>query len=159
MDKLKIASWNVRGLESLDRKYAVKRFLRGIKDVDILVLQEIKAIGFNLKITLKFIWKNVASYFTKHPKGKGGTAILVGPKWRKKIDKWGNSPCNRASWITFKFDNFEFGLCSIYAPNEHLDRIKLWQWIAYLPSIPWIISRDFNMIERPQDKSRGAKFE
>ena len=35
-----------------------------------------------------------------------------------------------------------------YAPNEHLDRIKLWQWMVDLPSIPWITVGDFNMVER-----------
>ena len=113
-------------MESSDGKYVVKRFLRGIKDIGILLLQEIKVVGFNLEIALKCIWKDADTFSTRHPKGKGGTAILVGPNWRKKVAKWGISPCNRETWVSFKVDNFEFGLCSIYAPNEHLDRIKLW---------------------------------
>ena len=73
MYKLKLASWNVRGLENSDRKYIVKRFLKWTKNIDILLIQEVKTIGFALKIALKCIWKDVTALSTKHPKGKGGT--------------------------------------------------------------------------------------
>jgi exonuclease III len=79
MDKIKIASWNVRGLESTDRKYIVKRFLMMVKGIDIMLLQEVKAVGFLLDIALKCIWKDADAMATNHPKGRGGAAILVGP--------------------------------------------------------------------------------
>ena len=70
MNKLKIASWNVRYFESSDKKYIVKRFLGWNKNIDILLLQEVKSIGFTLDIALKCIWKDVIALSTKHPKGK-----------------------------------------------------------------------------------------
>ncbi len=45
---LNVASWNVRGLESSDRKYIVKRFLDMSKELDMLLLHEVKAIVFAL---------------------------------------------------------------------------------------------------------------
>lgn len=41
---LKCASWNVRGLESLDRKYIVKIFLNMNRNMDVFLLQEVKEI-------------------------------------------------------------------------------------------------------------------
>ncbi len=136
-------------------KYIVKRFLNCVQDIDIILLQEVKVVGF----ALKCIWKDAAAFSTKHPKGKGGTSILVKPKWRKNISQWGNSPCNKSSRISFKIEDFEFGICSIYAPNDHPDRIKLWQWLSSLSNIPWILAGDFNMVQRSQDKAGGLKFE
>ena len=108
---------------------------------------------------MKCIWKDVVTLSTKHPKGKGGFSILVGPSWKKKITNWGSSPCNRASWVTFKDEDFEFGIFLVYAPNEFLERIVLWKWLVELPNIPWILVGDFNMVERAQDKMGGLKFE
>lgn len=53
--KLNYVSWNVRGLENLDRKYVVKRFLNLRENVDILMLQEVKAVQFPLEVNLKCI--------------------------------------------------------------------------------------------------------
>ena len=59
-----------------------------------------------------------------------------------------NSPCNRVVWVSFKLGEFELGIFSIYALNEHTDRINLWQCLSSLPNIPWILAVDFNMVER-----------
>lgn len=37
--------------------------------------------------------------------------------------------------------------------------MSLWNWLAALPSIPWVMARDFNMIENQDDKAGGIPFE
>ena len=81
------------------------------------------------------------------------------PRQKKVTNQWGNSSCNRATCILFKTRDFDFGIFSICAPNEHLDRIKLQNWLTSLPNISWICSCDFNIVERARDKSTGLKFE
>ena len=64
-------SWNVRGLESSDRKYVVKRVLDSFNHVDLFMIQEIKAIGFMLDINLNFIWRDAIKFSSNHIRGKG----------------------------------------------------------------------------------------
>ncbi len=88
-------SWNVRGLESLDRKYVVKRVLNSFNYVDLFMMQEIKATGFMLDISLNFIWKDAIKFYSSHIKGKGGIVVLVNPKWGKLITNNDVSPYQR----------------------------------------------------------------
>lgn len=128
------------------------------KDLDCLMLQELTSVGFTLEIGLKCIWRDARCFYTNHSKGKGGTAILLSPKWANKVLRWGQSPCARAVWVIIKVE-VEFGICSIYAPNDYRERVELWNWLSSLEDIPWFIGGDFNMIEHSQDKRGGSKFE
>ena len=94
---MKILSWNVRGLESPDRKFIVKSFINRLSIPNFLMLQEIKATGFALDITLDHICKDVVKIVSNHPKGKGGVALLLHPRWSNHIYDSGISPCNRAA--------------------------------------------------------------
>lgn len=151
-------SWNVRGLESPDRKYIAKRFLDTISNKDFIMLQKIKAVDFILDLNLEFIWKDSIKLCSAHSKGKGGTALLINPKWSKHIVDKGRSPCNSVVWASICINNVTFGVCSIYAPNEPQERAELWLWISSLPDIPWILGGDFNMVESQKDKSGGRPF-
>lgn len=151
-------SWNVRGLESPDRKYIAKHFLDTIKNKDFIMLQELKAVDFMLDCSLDIIWKDSIKICTAHSKGRGGTALLINPKWTKYIMDKGRSPCNSSVWASFCFNNVSFGICSVYAPNDPMERADLWLWLTSLPDIPWILGGDFNMIESQIDKSGGRPF-
>lgn len=54
--KINYISWNIRGLESPNKKYPLKSFFNNKKNLDFLLLQETKAIGFQLENVLIFVW-------------------------------------------------------------------------------------------------------
>ena len=85
-------SWNIRGLECPDRKFVVKNFLNANGNIDLIMLQEIKFVGFMLESNLNFIWKDALKFSTNHPQGRGGVAILLSPKWDPRIKSFGFSP-------------------------------------------------------------------
>ncbi|XP_059066391.1 uncharacterized protein LOC131857706 [Cryptomeria japonica] len=151
-------SWNIRGLESPDRKYVIKKYLDSHPNLDFLMLQEIKAVDFTLHNNLVFLWKDAVKYHTLHSRGRGGVALLVSPKWSNYITNHGISPCNRAVWVTINHNNNCFGICSVYASNAWNERISLWDWINDLPDLPWIVGGDFNMVESQIDKEGGLPF-
>lgn len=151
-------SWNIRGLESPDRKFVIKKYIDSQISLDFLMLQEIKAVDFTLYNNLAYIWKDAVKFHTLHTRGKGGVALLVHPKWSSCIIDHGVSPCNRAVWVTIKYNNNSFGICSVYASNDWKERITLWDWIDNLPDLPWIVGGDFNMIESQADKEGGLPF-
>lgn len=128
------------------------------KNVDILMMHEVKFVGFSLDISLKCIWRYAKTFSSIHSKGNGGISIIVGPKWNKHVKDQGVSSCNRAIWIVFNHNGEEFGVCSIQSPNDYNERIELWKWVFELEDVPWILERDFDMIERGQEKYGGARF-
>lgn len=77
---MKYVSWNVRGLEAPDMKYVIKDSFRLIKNIDFLMLQELKTIGFNLEICLDYIWKDSLKICSDHPKGRGDVGLLINNK-------------------------------------------------------------------------------
>lgn len=102
----------------------LNRFLKLYKNIDLLLLQEIKAIDFKLDINMRCIWRDV--YFTtNHCKGKGGVAILLSHKWEKCISRWGWSPFNKAVWVILKIKDVEFEACLVYAANDYKEKTNL----------------------------------
>ena len=140
-------SWNIRGLECPDRKYVVKKFISNIRNLDLIMLQEVKAIGFCLESNLNFIWKDAVKIHTNHPQGKGGVVMLLNPKWGLRIKSHGISPCNRAIWLILEINNRQFGICVVYASNDYSERASFWSWLNLLPDVLWVFGGDFNMIE------------
>ena len=102
---LNCISSNVRGLEASDTKYVVKRLLNSHRELDFMLLQEVKVVGFDLDIALRCIWRDATAISTKDPKGKGGSSILISPNWKGKMIGWGTSPCNRAVWVKLKYND------------------------------------------------------
>ena len=60
---LNYISWNVIGLEASNRKYVVKRLLNSHRELDFMLLQEVKAVGFDLDIALRCIWRDATYKF------------------------------------------------------------------------------------------------
>lgn len=92
-----------------DRKYVVRKWCNSIKEKDIIYLQEIKVVGFQAYTMLRFLWDQAILFHSNHERAKGGTAIMVGPKWADKITANGFYPCQRALWVTFKEKDCVFG--------------------------------------------------
>ena len=148
-------SWNVRGLESPDRKFVIKGLLNSLHFIDFFMMQEVKYVGFTLDSNLNFIWKDAIKFCTNHERGRGGIALLISNKWEKHITNNGCSPCQRAVWVTLQYDDKTFRVCVIYASNDPKERIELWKWLIGQPYMPWLFGGDFNMIESQDDKSVG----
>ena len=83
---------------------------------------------------------------------------MVNPKWGPRIKSFGISPCNRANWLIFNYNNSEFGICSLYVDNDYIQRANFWSCLTLLPDIPWMFGGDFNMIEAHEDKLGGLPF-
>ena len=84
--------------------------------------------------------------------------ILVSPRWGSRIKSFGLSPCNRVVLLILNHNNMDFGICSIYATNDHNKISMFWSWLSSLTDIPWIFGGDFNMLENQEDKMGGLPF-
>ena len=90
---------------------------------------------------------------------KGGVGILLAHKYARLVTEHEALYDNRVVWI--KLEGIEGGnirIACIYAPNIPTERRHLWHiMVDFFPkNCEWIIGGDFNMTERPQDKSNDC---
>ena len=96
------------------------------------------------------------SWINPNVASKGGVGILLAHKYARLEIAHGALYDDRVIWIKLEgIEGRNIGLACIYAPNIPTDRQHLWHiMIDNLPKdYEWIIGGDFNMKERPQDKS------
>jgi exonuclease III len=156
MDELYIASWNVRGLTDPHRKYLVRNWLASLeRQLDILLLQEVKVDNFWLDVTLRFLLPTYSSVIAYPDLSKGGTVILIHPDF--EILNSGTSIVSRIPWAELQSRKGKFSISNIYAPNISLDRLNLWKNLQNtLPRGNWIMAGDYNMTENREDSTSNS---
>lgn len=140
------------------------------KPVDILCRQEHKICSPNIA-WLNGIWLAAEFICTlAHdgvhvsqnqaiPAGKGGMFLAIGPSMRNYISTRGITNSSRAVWIHIEHPQLgNFGVVAVYAPNNHRQREALWNELSSTldKRKPWVIARDFNMVEAQGDRKGGT---
>jgi exonuclease III len=72
---MKFVSWNVKGFIDPCKKAMVQRIHNLIGDFDVLYLQEVKIVGFMLRVTLNTIWFRVVAFYSNNVEGKGEVPV------------------------------------------------------------------------------------
>jgi exonuclease III len=166
--KLRMLLYNVRSLNSTEALDQLAYYLHfQIGQLDVLLLQEHRLRGVAASRLSSRLWKGVGCWsqdasdgYNHLPgelgAGKGGVAILLGPKWRNSIKQARNIYHNRVQWLILEgLAGGDVGIANVYAPNNPVDRRDLWlHMIQDLPhTCRWILAGDFNMVESRQDKT------
>ncbi|KAG6634121.1 hypothetical protein CIPAW_12G097200 [Carya illinoinensis] len=160
--KPKILSWNVRGLNSPNKRLRVKNLIRDWK-ADIICLQETKLKHVDRSI-IRSLWSCVYAGWASLPsKGASGGIIVM---WDKRVIELVEESIGEfVVACSFKSleDGFGWGFAGIYGPNNDNHRKLLWDEIAGLCSWwegPWCIGGDFNTTrfssERSGDSNTGS---
>ena len=130
---MKIYSWNVNGIRSVDKKGALATFIAK-EDPDIICFQETKAHEVQLDLAFPEYEK---FWHSAEKKGYSGTAIwtkiapksvtyglndALAQKHKLNSDAYGD-PSNEGRVLTLEFD--EFFLTTVYTPNAKGDLSRL----------------------------------
>jgi exonuclease III len=169
--KWNIITHNIRGLNDPESISKERCFINSLTpQVDVVMIQEHKLRGKALENLGSKLMPGCVSWILEaapgerswinpNAAGKGGVGILLSHKYAKLVTEHGSLYENRVVWV--KLDGIEggsLGLACIYAPNIPTDRRHLWHIIG--ESLPkdckWLFGGDFNMTERPQDKSNDC---
>jgi exonuclease III len=144
--ELHILTWNVRGLSEPHRKVIARDWINAhVPRLDVMMIQELKADDFCLKVALDYILPNFQQIIAYPDDGRGGTALLIHPKF--KIVNSGTTTRGMA-WATIYIAQEIYHLGSVYAPNTASARKQLWHAImSSAQNGKWIIAGDFNMTE------------
>jgi exonuclease III len=151
---LRIADWNVRGLNAPNRRTAVKSVIDTM-DASIVCLQETKLEIIYSSTVLETLGSEFDDYVYLPAIGTRGGILLAWKSWAVTI----TDPEFTAHTISAKVSTSSgtpWWLTVVYGPQDNNDKIAFLQEICDVrvecPG-PWLLCGDFNLIYREEDKS------
>ncbi|KAG2718513.1 hypothetical protein I3760_03G224000 [Carya illinoinensis] len=138
--KPKILSWNVRGINDVNKRLHIRSLLRSWK-VDIVCLQETTLCGIDRYI-IRSLWdlSFVGWCYLASSEASGGVLVM----WNKRVVEMVED-CIGLFSIAVTFKNIEDGwmwaLAGVYRPDVDRERSYLWEEFAGLYSswnLPWV---------------------
>ena len=156
--KPKLISWNIRGLNEIDKRSRVKNLLRQWK-ADIICLQETKLESISSIMVRSLLGCLHTDWCYVPSNGTSGGILLM---WdRRTVEKIEVCTVEFVAAASFRSvdDDFVWAFMGVYDPNIDLDRKFLWEELASLISwwdLPWCISSNFNVTRFPSERSRNA---
>jgi len=152
--KLKILSWNVRGVNESSKRSTIKSLIQKWK-VDVLCLQETKVENWSTT-WIQQIWGNRwADWATLEASGTRGGIIII---WDKR--QWVKTDTLQGSYsISCMLESIqeEFRWCfsGIYGPHTDSEREEMWHEIAGVRGLwdgHWVLGGDFNVCRFESEK-------
>lgn len=159
---------NLQGANSPSKVDVLRNYYWSTKaSVDILCFQEHRLRGDRLLAFGRTMWPR-ADFFCKeaslgygHNLGeagasKGGVCMWASPAIKHQVLSSGFSRCGRAQWIRLGgFPGGDVSVLNVYASTDSRERTELWtELLASLAKdCKWIMSGDWNLVERREDKS------
>ena len=157
MDPSHVLIWNVRGLNSVARRDAVRVIVNSYK-IDVVCLQETKMTAISRQIILSMLGSEFDNnyIFLSSVGASGGILIAwrscLGPVSASRVDIFSTSvqfnSGNRGSWW----------LTCVYGPQDNESKIQFLQELRDVRSQctgPWMVAGDFNLIYRDEDKNNS----
>lgn len=169
--KRNIITHNIQGLNDPDNITKERCFLNFLTPrIDVVMIQEHKLRGRALENLGSRLMPGYASWILEAAPGerswlnpnaaeKGGVGIILAHKYAKLVTEHEALYDNKVVWIKLEeVEGGNIGLVCVYAPNIPTKRRHFWHiMVESLPKdCEWIISGDFNMTERAQDKSNDC---
>ncbi|KAF5467563.1 hypothetical protein F2P56_017374 [Juglans regia] len=156
--KPKILSWNVRGLNEVEKRLRIRRLLREWK-ADIVCLQETKLKMISRRI-IRSLWSNIYVdwVYLASSGASGGVVIMWDRRVVEKVEEYIGRYMVACSFKSVS-DDFLWAFAGVYGPNLDVNRSILWDELAGVQSwwdLPWCIGGDFNVV-RFQSESLGNR--
>ncbi|XP_070017179.1 uncharacterized protein [Nicotiana sylvestris] len=157
--KIKVISWNVRGLNDKKKREIIKSQVQNWR-ADIICMQETKVEG-DIKEIVNQIWGGRwVSYASLKASGTRGGILLL---WDCRVWK-GEMLQTGAYTLTCKFkallQNFQCHITGVYAPNCKIERKIVWREIGAVRGLmegPWAVCGNFNVTRYPSEKRECSR--
>ena len=157
--KLKILSWNVRGVNDRNKRKLIKALIRS-QNVDLVCLQETKMIEMSLGVVRSL---GVGRFLEWGDLDARGAAREVVVFWDNRVLELMGLEVGLFS-ISCRFKNVEDGFrwtfSRVYGPTLKRYREAFWEELRAIRGLwtdPWCIGGDFNMIRFPNERIRGGR--
>ena len=156
--KLKLFSWNVRGVNNPNKRNIIRNFIRSQR-VDLVCLQETKIQELSSAIVRSLGAGRLDEWRTVEAEGTAGGILVF---WNTRKLDLVESEIGHFS-VTCKFKNVEDGFLwaftGVYGPVKRSKRELFWEELGALKGLwegPWCIGGDFNVVLSPNDRNLGG---
>ena len=158
--KLRILSWNVRGLNNPRKREIVKNMLRDWR-CDVVCLQETKLDHMDQSL-IRSIWSNPYAgwEFVNAVNVARGILLLWDKRVLDKIDAYSGEFSVSCSWKGV-VDGFVWTCTGVYGPTVETSRSTFWAELMDIRqrcNSPWCILGDFNVVQYPSERLGGHSF-
>jgi hypothetical protein len=152
--KLKIISWNVRGLNNPQKRESVRYWLRSWK-CDVVCLQETKLAEVDLQV-VRSLWDNsfIGWEFLPAVGSAGGVILLWDNRVVEKLDSVVKNFSVSCLWKGVS-DSFVWVGTGLYGPSTDSLRSELWEELNNVRqnwNSPWCVFGDFNVVRFPSER-------
>ena len=156
----KILSWNVRGLNLVEKRMKIKSLLREWK-VDVVCFQETKVQNVTRELVqslwgcAQVDWCALGSHGAS-----GGILLMWDRRVVEKMEAWEGSYSITCSFRSVS-DDFKWAFAGVYGPNVDNDRSMLWDELSGLMErwvVPWCIGGDFNVTRFPSERFGNHRY-
>jgi exonuclease III len=155
--KIKIITWNVRGLNDKSKRSSIRNFIR-LESPDIICLQETKLSRVPETIYRQMFSRRYAKGICLPAQGTSGGIILT---WKNSVFKCDGRILKEnviTADLRLMMDDQLIRITGVYGPTTGTHRAEFLQQIREQKPMhdePWMICRDFNLILGSQERSSG----
>ena len=158
--KIKIISWNVRGVNAPEKRKVIKNFLRSYR-ADMVCLQETKVHDMSAELARSLGVGRSLNWKALDAEGSAGGILLL----------WDNSRINLVDSVVGSFsvtclfrmpeNGFLWAFSGVYGPTQNGLRESFWEELGSIKGLwecPWCVGGDFNEVLFPNEISRGGRL-
>ena len=157
--KIKILSWNVRGVNDINKRKIIKALISSQK-VDLVCLYETKMQDISLGVVQSLGVGRLLEWGVLNARGTAGGVVVF---WDNRVLELVRIEVGLFS-ISCQFKNCEDGFVRIfsgvYGPTMKRYREFFWEELGVIRGLwndPWCIGGDFNVIRFPSERSRDGR--
>ena len=158
--KVKIISWNVRGVNDPEKRKVVKNFIRSQR-VDLVCLQETKIQGMNKALVHSIIVGRFLDWKSLDAEGTVGGILLSWDKRRLSLMESEYGSFSFSCMFTTMEDDFQWMFMGVYNPVDRSFKDFFWEELGSIRGLwngPWCLGGDFNEILSPNERSGGGRI-
>ncbi|KAG6646425.1 hypothetical protein CIPAW_07G008100 [Carya illinoinensis] len=158
--KPKTVTWNVRGLNDVDKRLRIRNMIREWK-VDIVCLQETK-LNYIDRGIVRSLWSGVHvdwAYLASNG-ASGGIVVLWDRRVVERVEEFIGNYTVACSFKSIA-DNYLWAFAGVYGANLDKDRSLLWDELVGIHNwwdLPWCIGGDFNVVRFPSEASGSRRL-
>ena len=158
--KVKILSWNVRGVNDPEKRKVIKNFIR-IHRVDMICLQETKVQDMNIDIVRSLGVGRFLNRTALNAEGSAGGILLIWDKRRIRLVDSMLGNFSVSCLFRREEDGFQWVFSGVYGPVDKSLRELFWEELGSIKGLwndPWCVGGDFNEILSPDERSKGGRI-
>ena len=158
--KLRILSWNVRGVNDPVKRKVIKNFIRNHR-VDIICLQETKVQEMKSEIVRSLGVGRFLDWTALNAEGSTGGILLIWDKRRISLVDSLVGNFSVSCFFRMEEDGFQWVFSGVYGPVEKSLRELFWEELGAIKGLwnePWCVGGDFNEVLSPDERFKQGRI-